>query len=941
MRAGSSDSRVGQLFYRLNNGAIDNWLVAGPHVTPLPDGQPQGTPGTDPVFTQAPVERDRLEIGETALTWRAYRCLDDHFVDLSAFYPNRTNLLCPTDGEQVRSNRTNLLCPTDGEQVRSIWQYAQVWAYTQVVCPADQHATFMLTTNGPADVWLNGQRILQHERFHHQHHRTIPIPVSLQAGHNQIWARLDTVAKGVAKGESPWRFALVVAEAAVRASHDAPNPRGAQPSVDSWSVRLPTRIAPLARRQELERLFEDAYLDRDVYTAQDGLEVYWPDRIGPSSDDAPSPSDMELRLQTLEGRIYMMARAATPYGNGSTTVDMGTALRAPEGACHLVLRPGPEEFSLGGMRVQRTLRLHVSKNPYAEAASGADKSGGAYSARRLEALIDATRRSGTLFCEIAKMAIERWSQVKVDVIQRTIADLTQGAADSACSLVGLLGMLARYGNNPSFPAELRGRSQGRHLRQQPLADYVVNFPYWLDEPRQSNEPAMFDRWGAGSSERELGGWGESRQILYFAGQILAGQLYPGRTFANSGRSGQWHRAEGESGAIAWLQRRGRHGFEEWDSNTMIEAKVVALLHLVDLAENDEVRELAAVVLDTLFFGMALNSYRGAFGSTQGRGDGLSIRSARFAPSSGLSRLLWGMGVFNEHIMGSVSLACSDVYILPPIIEAIAADLPEAMWNRERHSGAAVANGDEAGSWEVNKVTYRTPDYMLCSAQDYLPGQPGSQEHIWQATFGPDAVIFVNHPACLSEADAHRPNCWRGNAILPRVAQWRDVLIAAHTLPEDDWLGFTHAYFPIYAFDEYKLQGAWAFARKGAGYLALTAAQGLTLTRRGEQAYRELRSYGRTNIWLCHLGRTAEDGSFADFQRKILDLEVDFARLSAHCTTLRGESLAFGWTGPLRVNGHEEAITDFKRYENPYCVADAGSSHIELRFGEDGLRLHYE
>ena len=894
---------AGRLFYPLNSGAIDNWLVAGPHAIPLAElASGMGTEfGNEPFSDQAhfssvlrraragksflrhpsqetalaPAERDTLEVGETTLTWRAYRCLDDHFVDLSAFY------------------RT--------------WHYAQAWAYAQLVCPAGQPAKFILTTNGPTDIWLNGQHILQHEERQRRH--TIPIHTSLQAGHNRILARLETVARG----ESPRQFALTVADAAV----------------DSWSVCQPTRIAPLDRRQELERLFEEAYLDRDVYTAQDRLEVYWPDKLDPSSDSAPS--DLELRLQTPDGRIYMMARASTPHGNDSTTVDMGTALRAPEGACHLVLMPEPEEYSLGGMRIQRTLGIHVSKNPYAELSNGVDQSGSTYPERRLEALVDATRRQGNLFSEIAKMALESWSQVGVGVIQQTIADLNQGAADSDCPLVGLLGMLTRFGDNPSFPPELK----------QPLADCVRNFPYWPDEPRQ----------------REIGGLGESRQILLCTGQILAGQLYPERTFANSGRPGRWHREEGETSAIAWLLTHGRNGFEEWDSNTMLEAKVVALIHLVDLAENDEVRELAAVVLDKLFFSLALNSYRGAFGSTQGTGGSLAIRNARVAPSSGLSRLLWGMGVFNEHVMGSVSLACSDIYILPPIIEAIAADLPEAMWNRERHSRARPEKGDQAAaSWEVNKVTYKTPDYMLCSAQDYLPGQPGSQEHIWQATFGPDAVVFVNHPACLSEVEAHRPNCWRGNTILPRVAQWRDVLIAVHKLPNDDWLGFTHAYFPIYAFDEYELprtnprcsadeeqvrpQGDWAFARKGEGYLALTAAQGLTLTTRGEQAYRELRSYGQANIWLCHLGRKAKDGSFADFQRKILALEVDFAQLSVHCTTLREESLAFGWTGPLRVNGQDEAITGFKHYENPYCVSESGASQMELLLGEDALRLHY-
>jgi hypothetical protein len=340
--------------------------------------------------------------------------------------------------------------------------------------------------------------------------------------------------------------------------------------------------------------------------------------------------------------------------------------------------------------------------------------------------------------------------------------------------------------------------------------------------------------------------------------------------------------------------------------------------------------------------MAVNSYRGAFGSTQGAADSLSIRSARIAPSSSLSRLLWGMGIFNEHMMGSVSLACSDIYFLPPIIAAIAADRPEAMLNRERHCAAPPAEGDqEAASWEVNKVTYKTPDAMLCSAQDYRPGQPGAQEHIWQATLGPEAVVFVNQPVCLSEEEAHQPNCWRGNETLPRVAQWRDVLIAVHNAREDDgFAALTHAHFPVHEFDEHGLREGWAFARKGDGYLAMTAAQGLKLTERGAQAYRELRSLGRENIWLCHLGRRAEDGGFAEFQRKILALRVDFTTLTVHCSTLRNETLSFGWSGALRVNGKDEAITGFRQFENPYCTVDPGASQMELIHGEDALRLHF-
>ena len=84
--------------------------------------------------------------------------------------------------------------------------------------------------------------------------------------------------------------------------------------------------------------------------------------------------------------------------------------------------------------------------------------------------------------------------------------------------------------------------------------------------------------------------------------------------------------------------------------------------------------------------------------------------------------------------------------------------------------------------EVHIQTYRTSNYMLSCAQSYRPGKPGYQQHPWQATLGPDAVVFTNHPG--SNDEASRPNFWAGNGILPRVAQHENVLICIHHIPAE-------------------------------------------------------------------------------------------------------------------------------------------------------------
>jgi hypothetical protein len=867
--------------YELTNGYVHNWLLAGPQAVPVPDldryvGQDwklqvaRRYHEEESGVSQPPVQDEALAADDPSITWRYYRCRDDHFVDCTAFY--------------------------------HICHYLKAWAYSRLMSPAAGEVTCILTTNGPADVWLNGQHVHRQEHFHHQIPHSVPFRATLAAGANDFLVRFEEVAAR----ECPYAMALRIVE----------DPRqGIAPPPGAF-VFVPTSHEGVARREVVERAIEAAYLERDVYVWDDEITVHWP-------KDLVTSAELTVRLQKPDGWIYSEAQPTAKAGHKRV---VGRPYQAPEGSYQIVLLPSLREYYEGNLRLERKIALTTLHNRYSEAPYGT------FDERRGEALLDAARRESNIFSEIAKMALGYWADVKEDVILQAIEGINQRKDCSDFYLAGLLGMMHRYSDDPAFPAALKG----------PLEACVLNFRYWADEP---GADAMWF-------------WSENHQILFHTCEILAGQLYPDRVFTNNGQTGAWHRQRGEERALSWLLRRGAGGFSEWDSNCYFEEDLLALSHLADLAESQPVYDLATVIMDKMFLTMALNSYRGVFGSTHGRTYTPHIKGGRGEATAGISRLMWGLGVFNDRIMATVSLACMESYGFPRLIGDIAADLPPSgeMWNRERHAGTLEEGRDwpigrpgnrTIGDWEVNKVTYRTPDYMLCSAQDYHPGEPGVQEHIWQATFGPDAVVFVTHPPCLSEENSHRPGFWHGNVVLPRVAQWKDVLIAIHKLPDDDWLGFTHAYFPAWAFDQHLLRDAprkggrqWAFARKGDGYLALTAARGLEFITRGDSAYRELRSYGSRNVWLCHLGRAALDGDFVAFQKKILSLDVAFGDLSVRCATLRGETLAFGWEGAFTRDGQPQPLNGFRHYDNPYCVADLPAAQMEVRYGDQAMRLNF-
>src|SRR6185503_11404123 len=183
--------------------------------------------------------------------------------------------------------------------------------------------------------------------------------------------------------------------------------------------------------------------------------------------------------------------------------------------------------------------------------------------------------------------------------------------------------------------------------------------------------------------------------LFHTCEILAGQLFAGETFGYTGKDGDWHQARAEALASDWMRRRGRYRFKDWNAPAGTEAVVAALTHLVDFASNDTVRELASVLLDKTFFSLAADSFRGATGSTSGSIDTGSVISPRLQPTSGINRLLWGMGNYNEHLLGAVSLATCKQYELPAVIYHIATDPQTAVWSQVREVAPSAENGAES------------------------------------------------------------------------------------------------------------------------------------------------------------------------------------------------------------------------------------------------------
>ena len=751
----------------------------------------------------------------------------------------------------------------------AVCSYARAWAFTRLTCGGAKSVTLSLTLCCPASVWLNGKHVKYCDH--------VAAPDDQAAQTYTFTADLK-----------PGRNDLLVRMEQVAAGNMvlAMAVRVDGPPAREVKISVPTITAEPKLRQAWERALAHAYVDRAIYQRDQMVTIH----CGAEMSEAHVGS---VRLQQPEGITYGRMDV-TFKAEAQLEGLLGAQMAA--GQMQAVLTPPLEDYYTTGFRARRVLPFIVNTGLYTSEPIGE------YDDRLVAVIREAARSSDPLYAEIAKMALGWWAVVDPRGIRSAIARVKRGELDSLDDLLGLVVMRLRMGHYQQFPTDILTD----------VDECLLSFNY---------APAL-------TTAVDLSV--ESNQITLYAAQIVAGQLYDKKTMTASGLTGRQERNRGEKLAEAWLRRHAQTGFALWNSH--IERTVAALALLADAAKSEDLRALAAVLLDKTLFGLAVNSFRGTYAAPRAEARASWLRSGALMPEAPLNYLLWGMGGFNAHVKGAVGLGLAGAhYHLPELLRTIALDRWPDMLSRERQRVA----DDEC----VNTVTFKTPDTLLASAQDYRAGQRGRREHIWQATLGCDAIVFTNHPTSFSDADARQAGWWCGNGSLPRVAQWKDALIALYNLPEDDLLGFTHAFFPAYAFDEHVIEHGWAFARQGDGYLALHAAQGMTLVTTGNDAQRELRSVGQRNAWLCQMGRAELDGSFEEFRRAVLAGSVIVNGLQVEWHTIRNERLAFAWSGPLHVNGVEEPITGFKHVENPYALAEFPAETMDIGYGEEMMRLH--
>lgn len=614
---------------------------------------------------------------------------------------------------------------------------------------------------------------------------------------------------------------------------------------------------------------------------------------------------------------------------------------------------------------------------------------------------------GGFFSQLCRLELEH-SPIDENSILDAVQYVNERHDCADFTVSGLLRVLFLYSNNPLLSPPVI----------QAIRDSILNFKYWIDEPGY-NDLMCF--------------WSENHQIMFHSDEYLAGQLFQNEIFPNVGKNGSWHMEKAKKKILNWIDLKAKVGFSEWDSNCYYDEDMTPLLNLADFAQDEEIATRATMILDVMFFDMAVDSFRGTYGTSHGRTYPGQVLSGKKEATSGVQKIAWGMGNFNNpNNMTAVCLATSPRYRVPEIIEAIAQDMPNEFENFERQS-LLIAEAEKFGIrfddpdtamliWgagkyanqrnvvdtlkladqynshrfnvvmrpyaeavlgtykeldkqgiehdgdldrttmaQVNKYTYRTPDYQLSCAQDYRKGKPGFQQHIWQATLGPEAVVFALH---RGNEDEKSYKYWVGR--FPRVAQYKNLLIAIFNIPEhplpgpktifpdeasgnampspgpseEELLSYTVAVFQRENFDEVIEKSGWIFARKDKGYLALFSHQKPRWTPGGVLTGDGLRADGRQNIWICQMGRQTTDGDFTTWSNQIAQASLQIDGLDVNFNAHNMGNASFGWDKPFQINQKEIKLSGYPRFQNTYCHTDYESAYYKITYQNQSLVLDF-
>lgn len=493
-------------------------------------------------------------------------------------------------------------------------------------------------------------------------------------------------------------------------------------------------------------------------------------------------------------------------GAGETRLDLG-----PVGDLSPGYHPLDLELSMGETRLHR----HIA---FASMPASRPNLPEELTARKRMALDHAAQhgepRAGRLLAHLATGL--PWDATAQAILDDTLSDIVARKDCSDFVMVPLLWAYAAHGE--AFPDAAR----------QATEEAILGYRYWMDEP--GNDVMWF--------------WSENHVLCFHVSELLAGRLFPDRTFPNSGLTGAEHVALAEARLARWFDAAERDGFAEWNSAAYYPIDFIGLFGLWRWAEG-EIAARAEGLLDRLFEMIALHTSGGIPAGSMGRAYDKELRAGPLTELAPFAAVAVGEGWFNPGV-ASLPMFCACDYAPPEAVTAHARPDPARVIEARYVQGHGQA---------ARLALWKTAHVQLSASVDGTPGTPGHQQHMIdvQAAAAPFARVWVNHPGEDDPWGSNRPSYWAGNGIMPRVAMDGATAFALFDLGAAPRLPFTHAYAPLGAFDDWRMGEDWLVLRSGLAGILLKATGPIRMLETGPGRDTEVRVEGVQAGWLIRVG----------------------------------------------------------------------------------------
>ena len=610
----------------------------------------------------------------------------------------------------------------------------------------------------------------------------------------------------------------------------------------------------LGKGEHCLELYMDELAERDVFFYMDF--IYHGDKPIIQAIDIDAPAD---DVKTAERFLMSLSLTRTVYREGRIEAEMDSSMLTGPLALEVsgiaeekqsfTIERGMDSIVLGC--VQRLLNVkaafsvrigsftmtrHIMHIEAPDALTGLPHHG-SIAERKAEALRFAAKHGSGLVHQA--MAIMRTEGRMTDKARTCIeASLDQIERKEDCADFVLAPLLwSLTSDRRLYPEDLYHRAEAA----------VLSFRYWIDE--KGNDAMWY--------------FSENHAFLFHVSQYLAGALYPDRIFSVSGRTGREQMAIGRERVLGWFRDFTAYHYAEWNSATYFPVDLIGLFSLYEAAGDEDIRKAASDALDYTFRIIRDNTFHGVMSSSFGRAYEDTVKAKETNEPSFLSYVADGngWGTLSNRATALFSLSS----YLPPERNEDGSD-PSSMMITACVQGLSPV-------W-----TYRAAScfHSLSSAEAFKPFRHGHQQHLMDASIGENAApFFINHPGEKAYSGENRPSYWSGNGTIPLIIQHRSLLMMLFSTSEEEAVDYIHAYFPVWEYDEYTIDGHYLFARSGKGYLGVYFSALPRLTDWGMNSKREIIADGRKHLAVVRASDSGEVHSFEAFKELFTRMPITY------------------------------------------------------------------